>query len=159
MSAIHLDLRVSEPAWRAAGNVQTVCQQAVAAGAAVALTDLHGEVAVLLTDDEEMRALNRDWRGKDRATDVLSFPADASDTGFLGDIALGYGVCARDAEAMGLPLAGHLSHLIVHGLLHLAGHDHEGDEDAHIMQALEVKALARLGLHDPYSSDLNDGDD
>ena len=108
-------------------------------------------MAVLLSGDEEMQALNRDWRGKDRATDVLSFPGDAMAPGFLGDIALGHGVCVRDAHALGRDLSAHLAHLLVHGLLHLYGHDHIEDTEAAEMQALEREALATLGLPDPYS--------
>lgn len=150
MSGVTLDLRISEPAWTEIDAVETLCARALDAGAGVAPA-CAGEVSVLLTDDAEMQALNRDWRDKDKPTDVLSFPSGGMPEGFLGDIALGYGTCTRDAGERGLKLGDHLSHLLVHGLLHLAGHDHERDDDASIMQGLETKALARLGLHDPYS--------
>ena len=109
-------------------------------------------MAILFTGDQVMQALNRDWRGKDKPTDVLSFPADEMAAGFLGDLALGYGVCAKDAESLGRDFSAHITHLLIHGLLHLIGHDHESDEDADRMEALESKALARLGLPDPYST-------
>lgn len=113
-----------------------------------------GSVDVLLTGDEEMRHLNRDWRGKDKATDVLSFPADEpcsnSSLPFVGDIAIGYGVARRDADAKGLGMDAHVSHLFVHGYLHLLGHDHEEDEDAERMEALERDILRDLGYGDPY---------
>lgn len=150
MSGVTLDLRISEPAWTEIDAVEALCARALVAGAEVA-AGIAGEVSVLLTDDAEMQTLNRDWRDKDKPTDVLSFPSGGVPEGFLGDIALGYGVSARDAGELGLTLSAHLSHLLVHGLLHLAGHDHEHDEEAAIMQGLETKALARLGLHDPYS--------
>ena len=119
------------------------------------------EIAVRLTDDAEVQALNRDFRGKDRPTNVLSFPqvqADLleslanSDDGeiLLGDIVLARETCAREAEEKGVSLAAHATHLIVHGTLHLVGYDHIDDHGAAVMEALEVKALASLGLANPY---------
>ena len=110
-----------------------------------------GEVSVLLTGNEEVRILNRDWRGKDTPTDVLSFPSDPMDRPFLGDIAVAYGVTNSDAQARDIPLEQHLSHLLIHGLLHLLGHDHKDDTEASEMEALEVAALASLGWPDPYN--------
>ena len=117
--------------------------------------------SVLFTSDEEIRTLNRQWRGKDKATNVLSFPMlervrllDLPPDGapeMLGDIALAHETCAREAEEKGVPVERHAAHLIVHGFLHLAGHDHElSDHDAEAMEGLETKALAILGLPDPY---------
>lgn len=159
MSAIFLDLRIAEPAWRAIDQLDAVCARALEAGRAEAGPHCRGEVAVLLTDDGEMQALNRDWRGRDVATDVLAFPADKADDGFLGDIALGHGVCARDAAEAGRALEAHLAHLLIHGLLHLIGHDHIEEEAARTMQAVEIKALERLGLPDPYSQGSSHGND
>lgn len=120
------------------------------------------EVAVRLTDDAEVHALNRDFREKDKPTNVLSFPqvqADLleslanSDDGeiLLGDIVLARETCAREAEEKGLSLADHATHLIVHGALHLVGYDHMDDVAATAMEALEVKALASLGIANPYA--------
>ena len=120
------------------------------------------EVAVRLTDDAEVHTLNRDFRGKDKPTNVLSFPqvqADLletlsnSDDGeiLLGDIVLARETCAREAEEKGIALADHATHLIVHGALHLVGYDHMDDASASAMEALEVKALASLGLANPYA--------
>ena len=118
-------------------------------------------VSVLFTDDEEVRTLNTEWRGKDKPTNVLSFPmlesgallglgADGPPV-LVGDIALAYQTCAREAAEKNIPLADHAAHLIVHGLLHLAGHDHEtSDAHASKMEALEIKALAIMGIADPY---------
>ena len=117
--------------------------------------------SLLFTSDIEVQALNREWRGKDKPTNVLSFPmverADLSALALdgppelLGDIALAHETCAREAAEKGVPLHHHAAHLIVHGLLHLAGYDHEtGDVDAAVMEALETKALAILGIADPY---------
>lgn len=140
-----------------------------AVAAALALTPWAGladaaplvEVAVRLTGDGEVQALNRDFRGKDRPTNVLSFPqvqADLlaglanSDDGeiLLGDIVLARETCAREAAEKGVSLADHATHLIVHGTLHLVGYDHMDDPAATAMEALEVKALASLGLANPY---------
>jgi probable rRNA maturation factor len=111
------------------------------------------EVSILLTDDREMRALNRTWRGKDAPTNVLSFPAsdDPSRPGLLGDVALAYETSQKEADAMGLALADHAAHLVVHGVLHLLGFDHEADQEAARMEALESQALAALGIKNPYA--------
>ena len=112
------------------------------------------EVSVKFTSDAEVRALNAAWRGKDKATNVLSFPmADAPEGApMLGDIVLAEGVCAREAAAKNVPMETHATHLVVHGMLHLLGYDHEtGDEEAEAMEAIERKALASLGISDPYA--------
>lgn len=124
--------------------------------------------SILFTSDEEVHALNAEWRGKDRPTNVLSFPmltraelltlAAAGGGGgtnappiMLGDIALAFETCAKEAAGKAIPLAAHAAHLIIHALLHLAGHDHETSaEDAEAMEALEIRALALIGLDNPY---------
>jgi len=110
---------------------------------------------VLLTDDATVRGLNARFRGQDRPTNVLSFPAAAMpETGGrapLGDIVLAYGVCAAEARAQGKPLANHLTHLVVHGALHLLGRDHIVEAEAEAMEAEERAVLARLGVADPYT--------
>lgn len=128
-----------------------------------ALANARLEASVLFTSDAEVHALNREWRERDKPTNVLSFPmlerADllalppGGPPELLGDIALAHETCAREAAEKGVALADHAAHLIVHGLLHLAGHDHvESDTQAEAMEALEVKALAILGLADPYGA-------
>lgn len=108
-------------------------------------------VTLVLTGEAEMRDLNRVWRGKDAPTNVLSFPADAKhDRGFLGDIVLAYETAAREANERDIPLADHVLHLVVHGMLHLLGFDHEDDADAERMEAIERIALATIGIADPY---------
>jgi probable rRNA maturation factor len=109
------------------------------------------ELTILLTGDEEMRALNRTWRGKDASTNVLSFPAQEAQSGpgLLGDIALAYETI-RD-EARDLSLADHVSHLVVHGVLHLIGFDHVNEAQAERMEAFERRTLASLGIADPYT--------
>ena len=109
-------------------------------------------VTLLLTGDDEMRGLNRLWRGKDAPTNVLSFPADAdSDGGFLGDIVLAYETTLSEAKERGISLADHASHLVIHGMLHLLGFDHEDDDDAERMERVERTALASIGVADPYA--------
>ena len=117
------------------------------------------ELSVRLTGDEEVRALNAQWRGKDKPTNVLSFPFAEADelehTGkgpelMLGDIVLARGVCEREAAEKAIPFETHASHLLVHGTLHLLGYDHHGDDEAEDMESREVRALARLGIADPY---------
>ncbi len=121
-------------------------------------------VSVKLSDNDEVQKLNREWRGKDKPTNVLSFPmldedeVEAIASGdftapeiMVGDIILAYGVCAAEAKEKGIALSDHATHLVVHGMLHLLGHDHIEDDEAETMEALEVKALASLGLHNPYS--------
>ena len=118
------------------------------------------ELSVVLTSDEKVRALNAEWRGKDKPTNVLSFPqaepdelVGADTPGpelMLGDIVLARETCAREAEEKALRLPDHAAHLLVHGTLHLLGYDHMDDQTAEDMEAREVRALARLGLPNPY---------
>ncbi|NUT00607.1 MAG: rRNA maturation RNase YbeY [Sphingomonas sp.] len=121
------------------------------------------EISVRLTSDDDVRALNAEWRGKDKPTNVLSFPLagpteleQANGAGpelMLGDIVLARGVCELEAAEKAVPVEQHASHLVVHGILHLLGYDHLGDEDAADMEAREVRALARLGIADPYEGE------
>jgi probable rRNA maturation factor len=111
---------------------------------------LAGRVALLLADDARLRTLNLQFRGKDAPTNVLSFPSPAGD-GFLGDIALAYETCAREAREKGAPFAAHAAHLVAHGLLHLVGYDHERDDDALKMESLEIAILGLLGVANPYT--------
>ena len=118
-------------------------------------------VSLLFASDAEVHALNREWRGKDQPTNVLSFPmlereellalASAGPPELLGDIALALETCTREAADKGISLEHHTAHLIIHGLLHLAGYDHEtSPEDARAMEVLEINALAQMGIADPY---------
>lgn len=148
------------------GDWEALAERAAnAAGqVAVELTQTRLLTSLLFTSDARIHELNREWRQRDKPTNVLSFPMlEREDLihldpdgppEMLGDIALSHETCAREAEAKGCPLADHATHLIIHGLLHLAGHDHEiSAEDADKMEALEVKALALLGIADPYCGD------
>ncbi len=135
-----------------------------AARAALAALDLNPDafrIALLGCDDARIAVLNADFRGKPQPTNVLSWPSDDRDPTVLpqgdpddpeelGDIAIAWDTCAREAADQGKPLAAHVSHLIVHATLHLLGHDHQDDTDAAVMEALEVRVLDSLGLPDPY---------
>ena len=148
--ATHID--IEDPAWaEALADVEAVALRAALAALDGVQAD---ELTLLLTDDETVRDLNRRFRSKDMATNVLSFPAvDIPGHAALGDIALAYGVCAREAAEQNKTLADHLSHLVIHGVLHLLGYDHQEDAEAEVMESLEVERLARLGVADPYGQD------
>jgi probable rRNA maturation factor len=153
-----------DPLWGQGTDWEALAARAAEAAASVAPELAHDNliVSLVMADDDEVHALNKQWRAKDKPTNVLSFPmlsreevlrAASSEgaPGMLGDLILAHGVCTREAADKGIAVEAHASHLIVHGLLHLAGHDHEtGDEDATAMEALETKALALLGIPDPY---------
>ena len=143
-----IDIEVDYAAWTAElPDAEILTEEA----ATLALEGRYGGVAVLLTSDEAVLAdLNERFRGKDSPTNVLSFPAPPNPDDHLGDIALAHGVIAREAAEQGKPLSHHLQHLVIHGVLHLIGYDHERDEDAERMEALERQLLARLGIPDPY---------
>jgi probable rRNA maturation factor len=145
-----IDIEIEDPAWTAAlPNAEPLARTA-----AQATLDSEGAsaegVTLLLTDDATVRDLNVRFREQDRPTNVLSFPAPTNPEHFLGDVALAYGVCAREAAEQGKPLAHHLQHLVAHGVLHLLGYDHIGDDEAEAMEGLERVVLAGLGVPDPY---------
>ena len=142
-----IDIEAEDDAW--SGDVPDV--EGVVRRAAEQVAP-PGDVVILLTDDETVRDLNGRFRGKDRPTNVLSFPAPENAQPHLGDIVLAHGVCAAEARAQGKPFADHLSHLVIHGILHLMGHDHEADDEAEAMEAQERTLLAALGIPDPYLS-------
>ena len=161
---MNLEIAIEEP-WPPAPDWEALATRAAAAVAQLApeLANPRLEASLLFTSDAEIHALNRDWRQRDKPTNVLSFPMldreDLLDLGadgppeMLGDIALAFETCAREAADKRVPLEHHATHLIVHGLLHLAGHDHEiSPADADAMEALETLVLAQLGIADPYSA-------
>ena len=142
-----IEVEVEDPAWTVAlPDAVAVVERAVAA----ALGMVEGDVVVLLTDDAAVRDINARFRDRDQPTNVLSFPAAPSAAPHLGDLMLGHGVCAAEARAQGKALADHLTHLTVHGVLHLLGRDHVDDAGAEVMEAEERTLLASLGVADPY---------
>lgn len=148
-----IDLRIAAPAWeQSIPEVAAFVRRILAAAASAERAE--PALAVLLTDDAEMRALNAQWRGQDKATNVLSFPAPE---GFgLGDIALSHETVAREAAAQGKSFAAHTAHLLVHGVLHLLGYDHKDDGDAESMEARERAILSALGVADPYAVEMSE---
>jgi probable rRNA maturation factor len=147
--------------WRAQRGARALLRRAIRAAASMAAAS--GELAVLLVDDRAIRALNRNWRGKDKATNVLAFPA-AGGRGRrpmaprrggpvrpLGDVVIALETARREADAAQLPFNHHLAHLAVHGFLHLVGYDHTAEAEAEAMEALETAILARLDVPDPYA--------
>ena len=155
--ALSIDISIESPLWNARLRVDRFCARDRRVGDA-------GDRAVpnspsLLTDDAAIRALNRQWRGRDEATNVLSFPAPEQIQGcvqgaprLLGDIVIAYETTAREAEIERKPFAHHLVHLAVHGFLHLLGYDHESEAEAEEMERLEREILARLDIADPYAT-------
>ena len=153
-----IDIEIEEPAWtRAQPDAEDLALRA-----AQAVLDGEGAigegVTLLLTDDATVQDLNARFRGKDAATNVLSFPAPPNPERHLGDVALAYGLCVREAAEQGTPLAHHLQHLVAHGVLHLLGYDHMTDEEAEAMEGLERVVLAGLGVPDPYAAGEGDHD-
>ena len=142
---------VDDEAWLAAGDLETLAAEAItAAEAELSLPGGKG-VCILFAGDEAIAELNAAHRGKTGPTNVLSFPAHDSAEGWLGDIALASGVCLKEAGDRGIAPADHVRHLLIHGFLHLHGYDHQADAEAEEMEAIERRALARLGIADPYA--------
>jgi probable rRNA maturation factor len=146
--------------WQSEPEAEAVIQRAIAAAAEAVDADVgDAELAVMLTDDSGIRTLNSNWRGIDKPTNVLSFPAlqptapsrPGDAPRMLGDIAIAYETMRREADDEQKPFDHHLSHLAVHGFLHLIGYDHETEAEAEAMEALEQAILAQLGIPDPYA--------
>ncbi len=151
---MNLDIEIEHEGWQAIAGLEDLSRRAASA----VLKDDARAVTLLFSDDEEIRVLNREWRGQDKPTNVLSFPA-ATDMAMpegepvpLGDIILAYEPVAREAAEQGKSLADHTVHLIVHGILHLLGYDHEDEAEAEDMEARERVILATLGIADPYAA-------
>lgn len=156
--SLTVEITVEDPRWEELGDLEAFAAQ----GMEAALRESEEKpgrgatVSLLFCDDARMRVLNRDFRGKDKATNVLSFPGPdlPEPAPVLGDIALGYETIAREAGEQGKSFADHTRHMIVHGLLHLLGHDHETEAEAAKMEAMEIRILHRLGVENPYGEPL-----
>ena len=155
---LDIDLMVEAGAWPDEAALRALVERAVPAALTEAEVEAAepAELSLVFTDDESIQKLNAEWRGKDKPTNVLSFPAFPIAPGdplppMLGDIVLAYETVVREAELEGKPLENHITHLIIHGLLHLLGYDHETDDEAEEMEGLERQALARLAIPDPYA--------
>jgi probable rRNA maturation factor len=156
--AVNIDLTVEAGDWPSDEELLALVAQAVEAALkeAGARARQPVELSLLFTDDARIRLLNAEWRGKDKPTNVLSFPAFPVAVGaelppMLGDIVLAAETVRSEAGLEGKPLVNHIAHLVVHGLLHLIGHDHEADAEADVMEGLERRVLARLAIPDPYA--------
>lgn len=153
---IEIDIAMEAGDWPAEDELLGHATRAAGAVfAELGVADAASELSLLFTDDASIRILNRDWRSKDKATNVLSFPAFEVAPGdplpaMLGDVILAFETVSAEAALEAKPFAHHLTHLLVHGLLHLLGYDHENDADADEMEGLERKVLARLAIPDPY---------
>ena len=148
-SPLHIDILIKDEAWHELGHIDSICRSAIDSAAA-SFSDLLGdEVSIALIDDAEMQTLNRDFRGKDKPTNVLSFPNPGPDNG-LGDIVLARETLIREASERDLETVHHLTHLLVHGFLHLLGYDHQNDDDAQEMEGLEVTLLRGMDIDNPY---------
>ncbi len=154
---ISIDVGVEAGDWAGEDELAALSRRAVdAAVSRLGLGDAGSELSIVFTDNEAMRALNAQWRGKDKPTNVLSFPAFPLSPGdppgpMLGDIVIAFETVKSEAELEGKPFDDHLRHLVVHGFLHVLGYDHENDTDAEEMEAAERAILADMGIADPYS--------
>ena len=141
---------VDDPGWRKVRGLLPRLKRAAAAAEEAAKFRGISAFTILLSKDSKLKRLNRDFRGKDKPTNVLSFPSAPNKEGYRGDIALALGVTRREAKASGKSFADHAVHLVVHGVLHLAGHDHVRARDAKKMEKLEIAILRTLGVANPY---------
>jgi probable rRNA maturation factor len=148
VDAPDVDIQTRSPLWDAQPLAAETVRAAIAAAAAS--TAGAGEVSVLLTDDAGIRALNGQWRGIDKPTNVLSFPAAKPGGPALGDIVMAYETLVRECGDEDREFLHHLAHLAVHGFLHLIGYDHQTDSEADAMEGLESRIMTRLNLPDPY---------
>ncbi|MER8461685.1 rRNA maturation RNase YbeY [Mesorhizobium sp. M1409] len=153
---VDIDISVEAGEWPDEANLTRLVDRAVAAAFAETGVAGRSELSLVFSDDAHIRALNAGWRGKDKPTNVLSFPAFPLLKGaplppMLGDIVLAAETVAREAALEDKPVENHITHLVIHGLLHLLGYDHETDAGAEAMEAIERAALARLAIPDPYA--------
>ena len=161
--SVQIEVIVRSALWNKRRTARSIVKKAVLAAAKAAST-APAELAIVLSNDSTIQALNRDWRGKNAPTNVLSFPAAPGlpvsgrrsgksqlQSPYIGDIVIAYQTTAREAVAEGKPFDHHLAHLAVHGFLHLLGYDHENDRDAEKMESLERRVLGRLAIPDPYA--------
>ncbi|MBX9741748.1 MAG: rRNA maturation RNase YbeY [Beijerinckiaceae bacterium] len=159
-----VDVMIEAESWSALADLESLSRRAIDAALAQARTAIapHAEVSIMFCDDARIRELNQQWRGLDKPTNVLSFPAAQpsalATAPLLGDIVVAFETVERESRDEDKPLQDHVSHMIVHGFLHLLGYDHETDADADVMETAERGALARLGVADPYAGTVPSGE-
>ncbi len=158
--AVHIDITMLDDRWQGVPNLDRLAEDAALTAIAHGSVDPgSAELSLVFSNDERVRELNADYRGKPMATNVLSFPADLpgeqspGQDRLLGDVVVAFETISREAEAQGKTFENHLCHLIVHGVLHLLGYDHEIDSSADKMEALEIAALAHMNVPNPYKCD------
>ena len=149
--AARISVIIEEPRWRDDKTVLPLIRRAMRLTVHRHASAKNFRVTILLSGDKRLRALNAAFRGQDKATNVLSFPAPPGGDPYLGDVAIAYGVVSREARAQKKNFAAHAAHLAVHGVLHLLGFDHEKANDANLMEQQETLLLAQLGIADPYT--------
>ena len=151
---MNLDISIDDKDWNTVPNLRKLARNAISA----TLKENSVSLSLLFTSDAKILDINQQWRGKATATNVLSFPVSAEmpvpagEPRPLGDIVLAFGTVCRQAEEQKKPITHHVTHLIVHGVLHLLGYDHEDDSEADVMEAREIAILAGLGMENPYTS-------
>ena len=147
-----IEFQFGDPRWRKVRGLSARLTDAATRALKAGKAPRNASLTILLTGDAEVKVLNRDFRGKYKPTNVLSFPArPTADDDYLGDVALAYGVTEKEARAGNKRLIDHATHLVVHGVLHLLGFDHVTPRKANIMEPMETKILAQLGIADPYA--------
>ncbi len=153
--SVDVDIIVNAPAWEAVPDLAEIASRVVRETEAQSRARLADEceLCVSFCDDEEIRALNAQWRGQDRPTNVLSFPTPGvlAEKPLLGDIVIAYETVAREASEQDKSVADHAAHMIIHGFLHLIGYDHETSDEAEVMEALERRTAKALGMKDPFA--------
>ncbi len=155
--AYEIAISIEDKRWKILPNINAVSARAVAAAIQHISAKPFAELSLAYIDDAHMKNLNKTYRGKNKPTNVLSFPSVGSRafTPLLGDIVFAFETVSAEAQKFGIPLESHLAHLIIHGFLHLQGYDHQNEKNAQVMEALEVKALADLGISNPYARETS----
>ncbi|MBL4852827.1 MAG: rRNA maturation RNase YbeY [Robiginitomaculum sp.] len=156
---IDIDTDIRDAQWQIMSELNALVKAAVSAAMSEHMPQPFSEISLLFTSDEHMRNLNRDYREQDKSTNVLSFPTQNTVCALvlpvLGDIVLAFETIEREANERGISLADHTTHLIIHGYLHLQGLDHQNNEEAEAMEALEINVLEHLGIANPYAKDAS----
>jgi len=151
---IDIDIDIRDTRWDAVDDIAALAHTAIMAARVEYHIRPFTEISLLFTDNAQIKDLNRTYRKQDKPTNVLSFPTDASlGVPILGDVVLAFETVALEAQQSGIELDDHITHLLIHGYLHLQGLDHETDADAEVMETHEIKALAGLGITNPYDRD------